>query len=115
MGKFRENHQKFADRGAQILGLCVESSRAHTAYARSLDLPFPLLSDLNREVVREYGVMYTRDQRHREGFYGISKRAVFVVDRNATIRYAWITDDSLREPDLDEVLEAVARLGSPAS
>jgi peroxiredoxin len=112
LGKFRENHQKFADLGAQILGLCVESSRAHTAYARSLDLPFPLLSDLNREVVREYGVMYTRNQRHREGFYGISKRAVFVVDRNHMIRYAWITDDSLQEPDIDEVLEAVARLGS---
>jgi peroxiredoxin len=75
-------------------------------------LPFPLLSDLNREVVREYGVMYTRELRHREGFYGISKRAVFVVDQEAMIRYAWITDDSLQEPNLDEVLAAVARLGA---
>ena len=91
-----------------MLGLCVESNRAHTAFAAQLELPFPLLSDLNREVVREYGVMYTRDNPHREGFYGISKRAVFVVDRDGVVRYAWITDDALVEPDVDDVLAAVA-------
>jgi glutaredoxin-dependent peroxiredoxin len=107
LGTFRENHQKFVDLGAEVLGLCVESSRCHTAFAQQLDLPFLLLSDLNREVVREYGVMYTRDLRHREGFYGISKRAVFVVDRHGVIQYAWITDDSLMEPDVGEVLAAV--------
>jgi peroxiredoxin len=88
--------------------MCVESHRSHAAYAQQLELPFLLLSDLNREVVREYGVMYTRDVRHREGFYGISKRAVFVVDRGGIVRYAWVTDDSLEEPDVDEVLAAVA-------
>lgn len=71
-----------------------------------------LLSDLNREVVREYGVMYTREQRHREGFYGVSKRAVFVVEPTGIVRYAWITDDSLVEPDLEEVLQAVTHLES---
>jgi glutaredoxin-dependent peroxiredoxin len=96
-----------------VLGLCVESARCHTVFAQQLDLPFLLLSDLNREVVREYGVMYTRALRHREGFYGISKRAVFVVDRNGLIQYAWITDDSLQEPDLDEVFGAVSRLATP--
>lgn len=88
----------------------MESARAHSAFAAQLDLPFPLLSDLNREVVREYGVMYTREQRHREGYYGISKRAVFVVDSRGTIRFAWVTDDSLKEPNLAEVLAAVASL-----
>ena len=93
-----------------MLALCVESARAHSAFAAQLDLPFPLLSDLNREVVREYGVMYTRELRHREGYYGISKRAVFVVDVRGTIRFAWVTDDSLQEPDIDEVLRAVTGL-----
>jgi peroxiredoxin len=93
----------------------VESPRAHAAYAQQLELPFLLLSDLNREVVREYGVMYTRALRHREGFYGLSKRAVFVVDGGGTVRYAWITDDSLVEPDVNEVLAAVARLESAAA
>jgi peroxiredoxin len=90
--------------------LGVESSRAHTAFAEQLDLPFPLLSDLNREVVRDYGVMYTPEQRHREGYYGISKRAVFVLDQSGTVRYAWITDDALVTPNVEDVLAAVARV-----
>jgi len=69
-----------------------------------------LLSDLNREVVREYGVMYTPEQRHREGYYGISKRAVFVLDQSGTVRYAWITDDALVTPNVEDVLASVARL-----
>jgi peroxiredoxin len=56
--------------------------------------------------------MYTREQRHREGFYGLSKRAIFVVDRGGTVRYAWITDDSLVEPDVNDVLAVVAHLES---
>ena len=107
---FRENHAAFTSLGAAVLGLCVESNRCHTAFAEQLGLPFPLLSDLNREIVRDYGVMYTRELRHREGFFGISKRAVFVVDGQGTIRYAWVTDDSLQEPDIDEVLNAVRQI-----
>ncbi len=93
-----------------MLGLCVESSRAHTAFAEQLNLPFPLLSDLNREVVRQFGVMYTPEQRHREGYYGISKRAVFVLDQAGIVNYAWITDDALVTPNVDEVLAAVASI-----
>ncbi len=100
-------------RRAQVLGMCCESNRAHTAFAQQLELPFPLLSDLNREVVREYGVMYTRAQPHREGFWGISKRAVYVIDPPGVVRYAWVTDDSLQEPDVEEVLAAVEAIPEP--
>jgi peroxiredoxin len=54
--------------------------------------------------------MYTRKLPHREGFWGISKRAVFVVDRDGVVRYAWITDDALVEPNVDDVLGVLARL-----
>ena len=54
--------------------------------------------------------MYTPALPHREGFYGISKRAVFVVDRDGVVRYAWITDDALVEPDVDEVVGALAAI-----
>ena len=89
------------------MGLSVESHRAHTAFAESLQLPFPLLSDLNREVVQAYGVMYTPDNRHREGFYGLAKRSVFVLDKDGIVRYAWANDDALVLPEVEEILAAV--------
>lgn len=43
-------------------------------------------------------------------FWGISKQAVFVVDRDGVVRNAWITDDALVESNVDEVLGAVAAI-----
>jgi len=106
---FRANHQRFAALGTRVLGLSVESDRAHTAFARQLDLPFPLLSDFNRLVVGQFGIAYTPDQPF-SGFWGMSKRSVFVLDRDGVVRYAWVTQDPAVAPDVEAVLRAVERL-----
>ena len=110
MSGFRENHDRFTALGARVLGLCVESDRAHTAFAASLGLPFPLLSDFNREVIEQFGIAYTPEEPF-SGFWGMSRRSVFVLDRNGVVRYAWVTDDPLVAPDVEEVLAAVSVVG----
>jgi glutaredoxin-dependent peroxiredoxin len=92
-----------------VLGLSVESDRAHTAFAASLDLPFPLLSDFNRDVIGQFGIAYTPAEQFA-GFWGMSRRSVFVLDRDGVVSYAWVTDDPLVAPDIDEVLAAVKGL-----
>ena len=92
-----------------MLGLSVESDRAHTAFAQQLQLPFPLVSDFNREVVRQFGIMYTPDQPYT-GWWGMSRRSVFVVDREGIVRYAWVSEDPLVAPDIEEVLKAIERV-----
>ena len=57
--------------------------------------------------MRQFGVMYTRESPHREGYYGISKRAVYVIDQSGVVRYAWITDDALVTPNVEDVLTAL--------
>jgi peroxiredoxin len=89
--------------------MCVESDRAHTAFAASLDVQFPLVSDFNRQVVRQFGIDYTEDEPYT-GWYGMSRRSVFVIDRQAIIRYVWITDDPLVAPDVEEAIKAVEAL-----
>jgi peroxiredoxin len=91
--------------------MCVESDRAHTAFATFLNVQFPLVSDFNRQVVRQFGIDYTEDEPYT-GWWGMSRRSVFVVDPNAIIRYAWITDDPLIAPDVEKVIEAVQALSS---
>ena len=91
--------------------MCVESDRAHKAFAEALDLEFPLLSDFNRQVVYEFGIAYTEDQPF-SGFWGMSRRSVFVVDRTGIVRYAWATDDPLVEPDYEAVVSAVEQLST---
>ncbi len=92
-----------------MLGICVESDRAHTAFANSLYLEFPLLSDFNRTVLPQFGMAYTEEAPFR-GFHGMSRRSVYVLDSGGTIRWMWITDDPLVPPDTEEVLKAVSEL-----
>ena len=63
----------------------------------------------------QYGVAYTREQPHRDGFWGLSKRSVFVLDPRGVVRYAWVSDDALVLPEMEEVLAAVKAIsqGTP--
>lgn len=91
------------------MGISVESDRAHAAFAQHLELPFPLLSDFQREVVHQFGIAYTSEQPF-SGMWGMSKRAVFVLDEAGIVRYAWVTDDPLVAPDVEAAISAVESL-----
>lgn len=64
---------------AQVFGISVDGAWSHKAFAESLGLDYPLLADFHPkgEVAKKYG-LYIEE-------YGISSRAVVVVDREGTI------------------------------
>jgi glutaredoxin-dependent peroxiredoxin len=89
--------------GADVLGIAVTATFSQQAFAESLGIDFPLLSDWDREVCAAYGVQYDV----WKGHHGLAKRAVFVVDPDRVVRYRWVTDDALVLPDLDEAVEVL--------
>ena len=92
------------DAGAVVYGISVDSRWANAAFARSLGLTFPLLSDWRREAAAAYGVLLPEA--------GTSGRATFVVGRDGRIVLAEVSDDLddiERAPDLDRVLAALTR------
>jgi len=93
--------------GADIVAVAVTATFAQQAFAATLDIDFPLLSDWDREVCDSYGARYPVWKGHA----GLAKRSIFVIDRSGIIRYRWVTEDALVLPDLDEVISAVKRAG----
>ena len=89
--------------GAEVLGIAVTATFSQQAFAESLGVDFPLLSDWDRTVCAAYGVQYDVWKGHR----GLAKRSVFVVDRDGVVRYRWVTEDALELPDLDEAVQAL--------
>ena len=77
-------------------------------------MQFPLLSDFNRQVVDQFGIAYTEAAPY-SGFWGMSRRSVFVLDTSGVVQYAWVTDDPLVAPDVEAVVQAVERLATRAS
>lgn len=92
--------------GAEVLAVAVTATFSQQAFAASLGVDFPLLSDWDRCVCADYGVRYDVWKGHD----GLAKRSVFVLDRDGVVRYRWVTDDASVQPDFDEVVQAVAAL-----
>lgn len=85
--------------------MSLDSPFSHAAFATSLDLPFPLLSDWNREAAEAFGIM--RDEKF--GCYRpLNDRAAFVVDTAGIVRYARV-DQGIVHPD--ELLAVLRHLG----
>jgi peroxiredoxin len=104
---FRDALTKLNKLNAQIYGISVDTFFALKAFADQQHLTFPLLSDFNKQVIRDYGV-YNEDM---IGLKGIAKRAVFVLDKNGVVTHREVLDDARNEPDYDKVYRAVATLG----
>ena len=75
----------FEQAGAVVYGISVDSHHANAAFARSLGLTFPLLSDWKREVSTAYGVLVPEA--------GYSGRATFVIGKDGRLLWREISDD----------------------
>ncbi len=91
-----------------VWGISTDSTYAHEQFAAAYQFQFPLLSDTDGSVASAFGVLYDEWEEHKH----VPKRAVFLVDSDQTIRYAWATDDAYDEPELSAIKRALDELGS---
>jgi peroxiredoxin len=99
----RDDYETYTKLGARVLAASVDSQFTLKVWANQLKLPFPLLSDFNKETATAYGAIYD----DLMGLRGVAKRAAFVIDRNGIIRYRWVSEDANNLPDFGELKAAV--------
>lgn len=85
-----------------VFGVGPDSAYSHREYVDRHDVGFALLSDGDRYVADLYGVPLRTIDSHA----GVPERAVFVVDTDATVRYARAAEGD-EDPDLDAVVAAL--------
>jgi peroxiredoxin Q/BCP len=76
MSGLRDVHAQFADQGAQVLGVSMDTLETQTKFAESLNLPFPLLADPEGVAAKAYGVANPA---------GYANRVTFVIEKDGTI------------------------------
>jgi peroxiredoxin len=103
---FRDSLPRLNRARAQVYGISVDTFFALKAFRMSQRLTFPLLSDFNKQAIRDYGV-YNEDM---VGLKGIAKRAVFVIDETGVVRFREVLEDARNEPSYEGVFAAVAAL-----
>ncbi len=103
---FRDQLSRLNRARAHVFGISVDTPFALKAFHNQEKLAFPLLSDFNKQVIRDYGV-FNEDM---IGLKGIAKRAIFVLDGDGVVRYREVLDDARNEPNYQKVYETLDSL-----
>ena len=90
-----------------VVGISVDSVFTLEKFKQAEGLNFPLLSDFNKDVSRQYGALY---EDFVLGMRGVSKRSAFIIDKEGTIRYAEVLDNAGDLPNFVAIKETLANL-----
>lgn len=90
----------------QVVPIVAQSSERVRAYVEETGLPFNILVDESRAVLKAYGVW------HRVGLdaWNIARPALFLIDRSGAIRYSFIADRQDEFPSKTDILAAIEAL-----
>jgi peroxiredoxin len=105
MCTFRDSMARLIDLKAQVVGVSVNDPFSNKGFAEKNRLPFPILSDYKREVIKTYGLEYSNFAGLNG--YTVAKRSIFILDKDGIVRYVWVSEDPSVEPNYDEIQRAL--------
>ena len=106
MSQFRDKYDEFRRHEVEIATISVDSHHSHRVWAEQLSIPYPMLSDFNREFIEAYGV----PERSVALLHRVSTRSAFLIDAGGIIRYVWYAPPEGSLPPVDEILAAAREL-----
>ncbi len=104
---FQEKLEEFRKRGAEVIGCSVDSKFSHFAWLNTAKdkggikgVTYPLVSDLSKNIARDYDVL-------AEG--GVAFRGLFLIDKKGVVRHQLVNDLPLGR-SVDEALRMLEAL-----
>lgn len=104
---FNKKLDEFKKRNTEVIGVSVDSKFTHLAWKNTKledggigNIQYPLVSDLNKNISREYGILFGES---------VALRGLFLIDTKGIIRHAVINDLPLGR-NVDEALRMVDAL-----
>ncbi|TDN39525.1 peroxiredoxin [Hymenobacter sp. UV11] len=79
---FRDQYQDFTDLGAEVIGISSDDEQSHQQFTQKYQLPFPLLSDANGQLRKQYAVP-------RAVLGLLPGRVTYVLDGEGRVRYVF--------------------------
>ena len=104
---FDRKLEEFKKRNTEVVGVSVDSQFSHFAWKGTpLDqggignVQYPLVADLNKQISRDYGVLFNE---------AVALRGLFLIDKDGVVRHAVVNDLPLGR-SVDEVLRMIDAL-----
>ena len=108
MCTFRDQLKEYENLNAQLLGISVDTHFALKMFHEKNNYNFPLLSDFNKKVIKDYDVVLDVFVPGKFDYFNTAKRAAFVVDKNGNVKYFEILANVGGQPNFDAIKKALA-------
>src|SRR5256886_13858130 len=99
----RDHFAAFKRKGEVVLGVSVDSAKAHDKFAEKFKLPFTLVADEDKKIVQAYGVWGEKSFMGRK--YMGTHRVTFLIGPDGRIKKIW--PQVKPEEHAEEVLAAL--------
>jgi glutaredoxin-dependent peroxiredoxin len=96
----------YAGLNADVIGISVDTPFAQEAWAQKEKIGITLASDLNKEVIKNYQVVFPM----LAGVGDTAARAAFVIDKSGVIQYSEQTPTPKELPHFDQIKAALGKL-----
>ena len=104
----RDTIGDYENADAQVLGISIDSLFVLNKFKKDQNINFPLLSDFNKVVAKEYDVLYEVFPAFE--MQGVSKRAAFVIDKEGVVKYIEICPTPGDKPNFEAIKEVLTAL-----
>jgi peroxiredoxin len=91
---------------ADVIGVSVDSPFAQEAWAQKEKISFRLASDLNKEVIKQYDVVFPM----LAGVGDTAARSAFVIDKNGVVQYSEQTPTPKDLPNFEAIKSTLGKL-----
>jgi peroxiredoxin Q/BCP len=84
---FRDGFADYRKRGIEVLGVSADDEESHQKFTKKFSLPFRLLADTERKIVKDYGAFGEKSLYGRlfKGIY----RITYLIDEKGKIAAVW--------------------------
>jgi peroxiredoxin len=96
----------YGNLNAEVIGISVDTPFAQEAWAQKEKIGITLASDLNKEVIKNYNVVFPM----LAGIGDTAARAAFVIDKSGIVQYSEQTPSPKELPNFNEVKATLAKL-----
>jgi len=104
LASYARSWDRFVAEGVSLVGISVDPVANNRAMVEKLMLPFPLLSDPEGRVIKEWGVW-------TDGEGGIAKPSIFAVRKDGSIGWKYVGRDFADRPTDDELFNSLREGG----
>lgn len=104
--ELRDGYAKFEDAGIKLYAVSYDDQEVLAEFTRAHEIPYPLLSDLDSEVIDAYGIRNDQIQPGDGPLYGIPYPGTYVCDEDGVVIEKFFHDTYKRREGAETLIDS---------